>query len=1192
MLLVEVNYIDHVEVEGTLRLANIPNVTEFKPLSWGLDRIDHQPNQALLNQIYTVIGGGDNVHVYVVDTGIRCTHTEFLYQDGRVNNQSMPMSRCLSGFDGVGDGLGTNDCNGHGTFCAGVVAGLVSGVAKNAFVHPVRTMACDGTGGYGTIMAGIEWISLNAITPAIVSMSIAAPASISIDQAITNLVNTTGITTVVAAGNFLASACNYSPARSASVITVGSCNSLNTMSWFSNFGSCTNIFAPGELIVSTWNTSDTAMSTLSGTSMACPHVAGVAALYLQQNVGARPSDVKQSLLDASEPSAVLVLQPNTTTKLLNTNWKANVFNISPRSFYNVFEGTTQNSSVTLTLKPLSIVLLTPTIDPTIGFFQPPRLFFAVDSSWSMAQPINLVLYKNPDYLDHSSLILWVFTSADPRYVMSPEGYVSVLDSRMFHQLPYSITLTSLHHLKGTTTEYCLSEGTRGKCTFSSGPDVVFQYSPTTDVNVSVSLLGPDTNFDTLLSVYDTVRQGNTTVLNRVACNDNSQSSIQSAIFLLPLIKNHTYMIMVDGWGGGGLFDFNVTISNSTTSVVNHAVVTTMAVQPIQLTALRTDEYACTQWNSRSGCPSVALTMIPSGAYFWGTSSWSPCDQACGGGIQHAVMQCYGSNYTQVDQAYCTDIQQLQLNQSCNMVACRSYSVFEGPWGECNQTCGGGIQSREVVCIDDLGNTAPSQTCSNFATFSNQRACNMQACSGYYWDVPSWNFCNAPCSGGKRFRDTICKQNGSVVDETFCSSSLAPVSESLCNTQPCQTYAWLVGPWSDCPVGCGYNNTRFVECVDGWGARADDSQCDVSKKPVESMDCQHPNVTCGNCMQNNCSGNGYCSGGQCVCSGQWTGLYCETLNSCAGLPSGYYKNGTVGCCPYHLVDIDQNCCLTSTAALTSDGLCCEGGQLDACGKCNGTAIFVDAQSMCCNTVRDEKGICCKSGILDECHICDGDSTSCATNITVTLIFDSELAIPHNDSSSWKPFMVAFIASVGSVLGLGDNALILSAVQLSSTYTSSCDDDDATPEGCLAMGTPQVKGTFDFSVLPIPMVELGSMVIKKADIADTLLSLTGVEQENFEVESVTNAQRAGICGNGMCENGERCDSSSKSVTLPGNTTCCLMDCPFVSSTCPIPLSGAGANKSCAGNGICLDASGQCRCFGTGALIVGSVHWVGSP
>jgi hypothetical protein len=121
-------------------------------------------------------------------------------------------------------------------------------------------------------------------------------------------------------------------------------------------------------------------------------------------------------------------------------------------------------------------------------------------------------------------------------------------------------------------------------------------------------------------------------------------------------------------------------------------------------------------------------------------------------------------------------------QSCNVVACRSYSVFEGPWGECNQTCGGGIQSREVVCIDDLGNTAPSQTCSNFATFSNQRACNMQACSGYYWDVPSWNFCNAPCSGGKRFRDTICKQNSSVVDETFCSSSLAPVSESLCNTQ--------------------------------------------------------------------------------------------------------------------------------------------------------------------------------------------------------------------------------------------------------------------------------------------------------------------------------------------------------------------------------------------------------------------------
>lgn len=154
----------------------------------------------------------------------------------------------------------------------GIVAGLQSGVAKSSFVHPVRAMACDGTGNFGAILAALEWISENVIMPAVLSMSIATQASISIDQAVNNLVNTTGILAVAASGNSLDSACDYSPSRASGVLSVASSNSVNSMSWFSNYGNCTAIFAPGELILSAYKDSDTSFTTLSGTSMACPHV--------------------------------------------------------------------------------------------------------------------------------------------------------------------------------------------------------------------------------------------------------------------------------------------------------------------------------------------------------------------------------------------------------------------------------------------------------------------------------------------------------------------------------------------------------------------------------------------------------------------------------------------------------------------------------------------------------------------------------------------------------------------------------------------------------------------------------------------------------------------------------------------------------------------------------------------------------
>ncbi|KAG0583593.1 hypothetical protein KC19_3G148000, partial [Ceratodon purpureus] len=398
----EMEFIEHIEVEGIVRVTDVAsivynisatNITQTNPANWGLDRIDHMSTQPLLNNVYTISNGGTGVHVYVVDTGIRCSHKDFYYLDGRLDSTKKPMTRCLNGFDGIGDGLLTNDCNGHGTHCAGIVAGLQSGVAKNAFVHPIRALACDGSGGYGSIMAALDWINNNAIAPAVVSMSLASQASISIDQAITNLMVTKGILIVVASGNYHEDACNYSPARVLSTLSVGSSTNKNIMSWFSNYGSCTTIFGPGELITSAWNTSDTAFYTLSGTSMACPHVAGAAALYVSQYTDARPKDVRQALLDACEPGAVSNVQPNTTTKLLNVvNMIQPIFTITPRAFYNVSEGTIQSSVVSIKQKPTNMVIFIPTVaDSTIGYFQPSCLYFASDSTWSIAQTIKLIV---------------------------------------------------------------------------------------------------------------------------------------------------------------------------------------------------------------------------------------------------------------------------------------------------------------------------------------------------------------------------------------------------------------------------------------------------------------------------------------------------------------------------------------------------------------------------------------------------------------------------------------------------------------------------------------------------------------------------------------------------------------------------------------------------------------------------------
>ncbi|MFE9658647.1 S8 family serine peptidase [Streptomyces sp. NPDC005955] len=276
--------------------------TQVNPPSWGLDRID-QRNLPLDSKYTYPDGAGQGVTVYVVDTGVRVSHSDF---GGRAAN----------GYDAIDNDNVAQDGHGHGTHVAGTVAGTAHGVAKKANIVGVRVLNNSGSGTTAQVVAGIDWVANNAVKPAVANLSLGGGADATLDAAVRNAI-ASGVTFAVAAGNSNANASNYSPARVSEAITVGSTTNTDARSSFSNFGSVLDIFAPGTSITSTWNTSDSATNTISGTSMASPHVAGAAALYLQANPTATPAQVSAGLVSAATNGVVSNPGTGSPNRLLN-----------------------------------------------------------------------------------------------------------------------------------------------------------------------------------------------------------------------------------------------------------------------------------------------------------------------------------------------------------------------------------------------------------------------------------------------------------------------------------------------------------------------------------------------------------------------------------------------------------------------------------------------------------------------------------------------------------------------------------------------------------------------------------------------------------------------------------------------------------------------------------------------------------
>lgn len=296
--------VDYVVADGVATID-----TTQTGATWGIDRIDQR--KLPLSGTFTYTNTAAAVTAYVIDTGIRVSHAEFA-------------GRATSGWDFVNNDADASDCNGHGTHVAGTIGGTTYGVAKGVALVAVRVLDCGGSAPWSVVIAGIDFVTAEHQPgePAVANMSLGGGANLAVDQAVRNSI-ADGVSYAVAAGNSNLNACAFSPARVGEAMTSGASTSTDRKASFSNWGSCMDWFAPGQDITSAWSSGDSATNTISGTSMASPHTAGVAALYLQSSPLATPATVHKAIGSAATRRVISglhrLLNPGTPNLLLFTN---------------------------------------------------------------------------------------------------------------------------------------------------------------------------------------------------------------------------------------------------------------------------------------------------------------------------------------------------------------------------------------------------------------------------------------------------------------------------------------------------------------------------------------------------------------------------------------------------------------------------------------------------------------------------------------------------------------------------------------------------------------------------------------------------------------------------------------------------------------------------------------------------------